>query len=360
MRGQQPLSPYRPGVQLAIQAHTPPHPFSERYGNEDTIRSPVRGLPANGIDRLDFALSNPPLETPRPEQTKLQVLTILKEIIDRRQVGVGGPHLVSCYLDSDESRHYVAKIYDGIDYPFTDDWGFDCMYLADQDYSCEAAAYQSMPLCLQGSIVPSYFGSWTFSVETGLRRCPHRCVRLILLEHVDGECMLDMILRAKGVTHTNLPAELVNTFSIDYRLLPPEPTRLNVLVSIIEAEIALFEAGIAHRDVAPRNVLISRSPKRVVLIDFNRSLVYKYFEFGRKLLKSRDPDALPISPIERYWGWPSFVDEFGGWIPQTWLADDDGVKEWLCKRWGASTEFRSLSKNFLRTWGDHPLLRTVM
>ena len=68
------------------------------------------------IDRLDFALSNPPLETPRPTQAESQVLTILGKI-DHRQERVDGPHMVSCYLDSDESRHYVAKIYDGFDYP---------------------------------------------------------------------------------------------------------------------------------------------------------------------------------------------------------------------------------------------------
>ena len=90
----------------------------------------------------------------------------------------------------------MAKIYDGVDYPFKDYMDLDCMYLADRDYSCEAAAYQTIPLNLQGSIVPRYFGSWTFSVETGVSSCPHRYVRLILLEHVGGECVLDMILRA--------------------------------------------------------------------------------------------------------------------------------------------------------------------
>ena len=49
--------------------------------------------------------------------------------------------MVSCYLDSNESRHYAAKIYDGVDYPFKDYMDLDCMYLADRDYSCKAAAY---------------------------------------------------------------------------------------------------------------------------------------------------------------------------------------------------------------------------
>ena len=106
-----------------------------------------------------------------------------------------------------------------------------------------------------------------------------------------------MILRANGVTQTDLPVELFDTLPIDYRLLPPEPERLDVLASVIEAEIALFHASIAHRDITPRNVLISRSTKR---IDFNKSRVYKCYEFGLPVLKSRGPNPLPISPIQRY------------------------------------------------------------
>jgi len=359
----QPLSPYRPGVTLDIQAHIPPPPFGRDYRNEDTIRRPVYGLSADkGNDRLDFALSHPPLETPPHLPTKSHVLTVLEKI-DRRQERVscyGGPHLVRCYLDSDESCHYVAKIYDGVNYPLSGPGprGYDCMYRADQDYSREASAYQNIPLDMQGSIVPRYFGSWTFSVETGVCGL-RRCVRMILLEHVDGECMLDMILRAKGVTQTDLPAELFDILPIDHGLLPPELERLDILAGVIEAEIMLLHAGIAHRDTAPRNVLISRSMKRVILIDFNKSRVYKCYESGRRFLESQGPNLLPISPIQRYWNSSEFVDEFGLWVPQSWLTHKDNVLNWLCTRWGVSTKFACLSKDFLSTNRGHPLLRRL-
>lgn len=351
------LSRYGPGVTLAIRAHTPPPPFGRDYKNEDAIRHTVRGLKVGDpIDRLDFALSNPPLDTP-PAQAKSHVLILLEEI-GHRQVRASGAHVVRCYLDSDKSCHYVAKIYDGVDYPLVDYRGYDCMYMADRDYSCEAAAYQSIPEHLQGHIVPRYFGSWTFSVETGVHG-RRRSVRLILLEHVDGECMLDTILHAKGVTRASHD---VNAFApVNYQLLPPEPERLDVLARIIEAEIALNHAGIAQRDLAPRNVLISRSPMRVVLIDFNFALVYQHFESGRKYLASRDPNALPTSPVERYWTDSMFRGEFEEWIPQSWLLDEDNSKmwEWLCTRWGGSTKFAPLSEDFLGNYGDHPLLRGV-
>ena len=353
--GQQPPSRYEPGVKLDIRAHIPPPPFGKWYKNEDTVRHNVHGLQADDqIDRLNFALSYPPLETDPPAQAKSHMLTILKKI-HYRQVSVGGPHVVCCYLDSDESRQYVAKIYDGVDYPLVDYSGCDCMYLADRDYSCEAAAYMSMP-SLQGSIVPRYFGSWTFSVETGMVS-QYRCVRLILLEHVDSECMLDMILHAKGVTRPTQLATIYNTIPVDYQLLPPEPARLSVVASIIEAEIALFQAGIVLRCLSPRNVMISRSPKRVILIDFNLSLVYKHCEFGRQFLSGRDPMELPISPIERYWNDIILTEQFGQWIPQTWLMDRNSMLQWLCTRWGGSTEFAPLSKDFLRRHRDHPLVQ---
>ena len=151
----------------------------------------------------------------------------------------------------------MVKIYDGVDYPLVDYRGCDCMYLADRDCSCEAVTYQSISLCLQGSTVSRYFGSWTFSVETSVAG-RHRCVHLILLEHVDGDCMLDMVLRTKGVTRTTQQAATCDTIPVNYRLLSPESERLDVLASIIEAEIALFKAGIIHQDVTPRDVLISR------------------------------------------------------------------------------------------------------
>lgn len=348
--------PYAPGKQLTIRAHTPPTPFSKRYNNAYDIREPVRDLPDN-IDRIAFALENPPIETWPPQTAKSRRLTILKKIDHRPVSRVGGPHVVICYLDSDKSQRYVAKIYDGVDYPIKDSNDFDCMYLADKDYSCEATAYQNIPLSLQGSIVPHYFGSWTFSVKTGLAHCPDRPVRMILIEHINGECMLDMILRAKGVAPTNKPAELFEDIPIDYQLLPPETERLNIMARVIEAEVALFHAGIVQGDLASRNVLIERSSNRVILIDFNCSVVLKYTNYDR--YNKNDPNALPISPIERFWGSAGLVDEFVGWVPESWLMDYYEKRMWLYNRWIGSTKFAPPSKRFLTARVNDPVLQSV-
>lgn len=357
MSGQRSPLLYGPGMKLAIQAHTPPTPIAARYKHQYPAREPVRGLSDKPfIDRLDFALLHPPVDTPHCGEAKSDVLTIVEKLDRREQGRDGGAHVVTCNLDSDTSRLCVAKIYDGIDYPLTDDMDCDFMYMADRDYSCEAAAYRSIPKHLRGSIVPLYFGSWTCSIETGMPDRPYRCVRLILLEYIKGECMLDMILRAKGVTRPTQREAAYDTLPVNYKLLPPEPDRLAILARIIEAEITLFDAGINHRDLAPRNVLISQSPKRIVLIDFGQSTVFKHYPFGRQLLKSNENHALPISPIQRYWNSSCFKDDFAAWCPQAWLMDHDGAKKWMLRRWRGSTMFRPVEEGFRRVYRRDRLL----
>jgi hypothetical protein len=103
------------------------------------------------VDHVSFVLSNPPLGTPVPAETKSHVLTIVGNIHHRLKDLGGGPYVVSCYLDTDESCQYVAKIYDGFEYALAkSENGNDCMWRADLDYSREAAAYESLPLRFQG------------------------------------------------------------------------------------------------------------------------------------------------------------------------------------------------------------------
>jgi len=65
-----------------------------------------------------------------------------------------------------------------------------------------------------------------------------------------------MILRTKCVTKPTLLATAFAIVPAGFRLLPPKPGHFNVLVSIIDAKIALFEAGIVQMDIKPQNVMI--------------------------------------------------------------------------------------------------------
>jgi hypothetical protein len=193
----------------------------------------------------------------------------------------------------------VAKIYDGFEYRLANDRD-DCMYLADKDYDREAAAYENIPQRFQGDIVPRYHGSWTFSLSVDAKAgtsIQQRPVRMILIEYIEGESMLQYILRA--ITNKKPGKAQFNFTSINYSLLPPEKERLEVLARIVEAETALWwYAGVEQNDLSPWNTMITRtadgaSLRRVVLIDFNISHVS---ESGRRVLSRHTPGALPASP----------------------------------------------------------------
>ncbi|KAK4035251.1 hypothetical protein C8A01DRAFT_38273 [Parachaetomium inaequale] len=374
-----PAFPYQPGNKFEIHAHTPPQPYGANYKNKDPVRTPVRGLAhgaGNKVDHMGFVISNPPLDRvdTNTKAQPPQVLTIIQVISHKPKGEGGGPVVVRGYLNADESTHHVAKIYDGFEYALAEPGkdGCDCMYRADMHYSREAAAYESIPARFQGSIVPRYFGSWTFPLPTGVPG-RHRWVRMVLIEHVDGECMLDMILRARGATRSNPEPERYREESpvLDYSLLPPEGERLDILARIVEAETYIWwYGGVRHCDVAPRKVIISRSGpsnavSRVTLIDFNAAYVHQRCEAGRqRMAETGHGKGLPISPIERYWIGSQFA--YGGryseWIPESWAVQEDsgGVSlshlfaaKWLVSRWKGSPKFQPPSESFF----DRPFHR---
>lgn len=348
------------------------------YKTKEPVRTPVHGLVDdrsghNLVDHLDYVISNPPLEN-APAGTKEaqppHVFTIVQKISHKPKEQGGGAVVVTCHLDEDKSTYYVAKIYDGFEYELAQpgSTGLDCMYRADMDYSREAAAYESMPAHFQGAIAPRYFGSWTFPVSTGV---PGRLrwVRMVLIEYIHGECMLDMILHARGATRSNPEPELEwpdETPTIDYRLLPPEEERLDVLARIVEAETMIWwYGGVKHGDVAPRNVIVSRTGpsnavSRVTLIDFNVAHVLRRCDRGLETIEKLGlGKGLPISPIERYWPGIDFAygSKYSWWIPESWrMEDEDGNRDasyviaakWLIHRWRASPKFQPPSEeNFL-------------
>jgi hypothetical protein len=371
-------SPYQPGDKFDIRRHTPPLPFGIPYETKNNVRTPVRGLAVddgsgrNSVDHLDFVISNPPLEG-APVDTKQarppRALTIVQKLSHKPKRTGGGTVVVSCHLDGDQSTQCVAKIYDGFEYELVQPGssGLDCMYRADMDYSREAAAYESIPARFQGSIAPRYFGSWTFPLSTNVPGRP-RWVRMVLVEHIDGECMLDMMLHARGATRSNPEPKLEwpdEVPRIDYRLLPPEEERLDILARIVEAETMLWwYGGVKHSDVAPRNVIISRpassnASSRVTLIDFNAAYVLHRYDRGRETIKRLGlGKGLPTSPIQRYWPATDFVygSDYSWWIPERWrVEDDEGNRDasyvfavkWLIGRWRASPKFQPPSDDFL-------------
>ena len=245
----------------------------------------------------------------------------------------GGAHVVTCFLDEDRSTEYIAKIYDGVDYPLGDpgpgifDYN-DCMSFADRDYSIEAWAYRTMQPAIGGmGFVPAYHGSWTFPVG-------ERWVRMILIELVQGECMLDIITRAEN-DHGR---------AVDYTRLPSEDFRIRVLKSIYEADIFIWwHAAVRHQDLEARNVIV-KPDGTAVIIDFNNVYIYDFTPSYDKhpRTRERNPRPLPPSLIERLWPLPRGYGanyEWIHWIPQRWIDDPTSAAEWLVKTYRDDPRF---------------------
>lgn len=224
----------------------------------------------------------------------------------------------------------VAKIFDPLYYPSVTDIAcspIEVVDLADGHYSREAAAYEFLQSIGQaGSFAPDYFGSWTFSLPIsyeGQER--QRPVRLILIEYLAGACMRDLFVE-------NAPGQ------IDASHLS-EQYRLRTLAMLLEGVVRQHHAGLSQRDLAPRNVIVlphpddespdDAGPERVVLIDYNISLVWELSTCGKQPFQLAE---LPQNPMQQYWE-NSLID-FGGWTPPDWYRNPRLRQEWLVREFG--------------------------
>jgi hypothetical protein len=341
--------PNRQGVELRIRRHVPPKPFYNGHGR--CPRSHV-GLNHNlefpwEADRVQFALDYPPLETKPPAKEEHTFTITEVKTLRRPHVDGGGAHVLAGYFDGDKTAVCVAKIYDGVAYPLADkDEGIDCMTTADIDYATEAWAYKTIdPVeTVAAKLVLEYYGSWTFSLGTNHSR--RSWVRMILLELLHGETVLDKIVKATvdGVVQPGL--------------LPDEETRLRILKHTLDAERSIWwDAEVLHGDLSPRNVMVEPDGS-VLIFDFNQVEISP-FQFQPHSKHSDNANPLPKSPIERYWpyspGTGTFIypsKPWASWVPPRWLEDGELAAEWLLEAWRdpAPGKYMPLSDYFL----NHP------
>ncbi|KAF2654344.1 hypothetical protein K491DRAFT_476803 [Lophiostoma macrostomum CBS 122681] len=223
----------------------------------------------------------------------------------------------------------VAKIYDPLYYRWISPWGFndekeDVVRAADRDYYREAVAYEELRGTeAEGTITPSYFGSWTMTVHG--ERGP-RTVALILMEHVKGSCMHDMDPQA-------LPAA----------------QRKEAIARVIEADALLHYHGVDHNDLHLRNILFAfqdptlplaavdfKSPQvRVVLIDFNVSELYRLEERTCAKLEG----SKPLNPACLHCGL------MGQYTNAGWLSNDEARDgEWLWQRYKGDVRYKDIKR----------------
>ncbi|KPM42357.1 hypothetical protein AK830_g4236 [Neonectria ditissima] len=344
-----PKFPYRQGFSVSIHSHVPPPPFGVCYPDGPDRDGSIIDPEELGFNRTDWCLKNPPAEAPdhleecseedcknnadsdddaeavpHPDaDDSVHNLHVLDEIAckDGR-----GAQVVRCYLDKDEDKVLVAKIYDALYYHH----GRDVTYHADYDYRREAAAYEDMKKKgIDGTLVPKYYGSWTFDAPLLGSPPTTRPVRMILMEWIEGVSMDSAVVNG----HLNGL----------YEPIPPQQ-RLNILAKAMEIDTTLWHHGIRHRDLAPRNIMLVGENMdikipRVVLVDFNQAVCLN------RLGKPRVTKKLPVSPRYRYW---NDRGEFIPWLPEPHRSDYKVFNGWLKVTWKHSKDFGP----FTTSWKD--------
>lgn len=156
----------------------------------------------------------------------------------------------------------------------------------------EAAAYTALSK-LQGTIIPKYYGS--YSLKTPVDTSKTRSVRLIIIESIPSTSMQQLDPAAYS-----------------------QLERQTIMKAVVDAESLIYTHNVMHNDVHPRNILlldnvVTSHCRRVVMLDFGRSIVGRSRKPGNRALERRFLPSIPITPLLRWNGawWPYLEDSFG-------------------------------------------------
>jgi hypothetical protein len=315
-----PTLPYIVGAKFSAHRHIPPPPFGHGYNT--TPWPPFKTSRFRKLPQTEYCLSTPPLEGRTLDKSRTLTITGLLRTgyTYSAQIAVVNEHL-------------VAKIYDPVY-----DSGFDCydnkrdvVVLADGDYTREAAAYEELAHSHSAAVrevTPEYHGSWTIEVATTIgSKTFTRSVRLLLMQYIQGTVMSSI-----------------------QALLLPKQIRSNMLRQVLEAETLLYGAGVHHRDIAPRNIIILFPPfttphLQLKIIDFNVSNVLRFSKSHpdeppqSDEVKDKWPGRI-LGPITRFW------DGLQEFEVRDWVGDGIGeANEWLWGAFGGSKAYVPLVRD---------------
>jgi hypothetical protein len=257
-----PPFPYNPGFEMLLLPHKPPQPV-ERPDVGLNLELAIERIKIHPLSRCFMhppaagtVISGEPLRLRivaalEARDGRTSQLVMAETVSSSEQVhggttsaAGGGGHSDAAAMPGPQpcgvswpprpppGEHIVAKVIDPL-YQDHQQNEVDPFRLADAAYANEAAAYAKLAK-LHGGLVPRYYGSYTFDLHAPPEAAA-RAVRVVLMEYVRGcaLCHLD-------------PAH----FS--------QRARQRIIGDIIDAETAVFAAGVLHRDLYPRNVLVVR------------------------------------------------------------------------------------------------------
>lgn len=375
--------PYGPSLSVRITAHVPPQ-HVDRVDSSGRVEVDYQWMAQH--EQLDVVLRAPPLEGEKSRESPKHARMVFIEPI--RLTPCRGAQLFLCEVLHDESskpERWVAKIYDPLYYTFLEidhdnpkknSWN-DVTYAADYGYSKESATYTYFERKgLGGTVVPRYGGSWTFEVPLAhikgnevatcllqgkASSCTDSCdrvlppaerkftrpVRMILIEHIRGETMRQILNKS---TKSNTPLR--------------QDWSMSVWAQFLHVYGHMRQVSVMHDDLVPRNVMVCTStdtsqaqqhqkqqlspcstcaqpPHRVVWIDFDRAEISPNHVFPGNLKR-------PVNPIRFYWDLnhrPDFREWWGSWNHD----DNRRRREWLLEHFGGvrADEYETLDwKNY--------------
>lgn len=340
-------SPDVEDFRATIETHVAPPPFGHScYGLDNEPRDQVSRftLMESSITQSEYVLQNPPIQTSSPPRKAIDTaeLVVMESlaIVDNR-----GSQVVSVSVTpsgGQKSFLAVAKIFDAMYYPFRNqEWGHaqDVVYFADVDYSREASAMAfAEDIGQAGHSAPKFYGSWTLSLRLPGRgsQIRTRPVRLVFCELLQGPSMYKLFRR-------RIFGSIVQTNAYHY----PLEYRLEVLARILDGRVMQLHKGLDQNDLAPRNVIIVphpdtqpagpeglpelMAPVRVVLVDYNKSIVYRLSEWRKHPFENQ---KLPPNPMKNFWD--QSLSESRGWIPMEWYQKPRLRQQWLVQRFGGN------------------------
>ncbi|CAK7240332.1 MAG: hypothetical protein STHCBS139747_001771 [Sporothrix thermara] len=278
-----PGSPFVSESRWWIQQHEPLSPFGNGYKTKHRRgEQALAQMRKEQLPQSIYCLANqppgpePPVDAPRLEiemgEALRPLLTQGSHIVACQVISgtippvcttdtcsssataTSAPSSVSTRLLPTPSATIVAKIFDPLYYYHNGD--FDIVELADMEYCRETAAYRHLLReGVDGKLLPAFYGSYSLEVpltedqkyllgqymgsDHPLLQVPEpvRRVRLILMERIEGQSMTSQLVYGD-----------VNGLS--------DEARLDVIASTLEAYAQLYFHGIAHGDLAPRNVFL--------------------------------------------------------------------------------------------------------
>ncbi|KAL9081704.1 MAG: hypothetical protein Q9159_007123 [Coniocarpon cinnabarinum] len=301
-----PPIPYHPGATFEARQHQPLPPPDERapWPSQDFSQEKKSFHPLQLC--LDHPLSSGSLGSGTVS------LRIIEPIIvrDGRLAQVVK---VAVSRDNGCSRELVAKFYDPLYHDFGP-YSPEIFATNDAAYRYEVDTYQRL-FSAWGTVVPRFHGSYSVNlpVERAGQQTQWRSVRLILMEHIEGTSLRDL-----------LPC--------DY----PQQERQAIMAAIITADSVLRKCNILHGDLYPRNVILLRNRPHdggssIRLIDFDCSLRNRLGAF------ERIPDILgpphSVDALIRRWRYQMSdykIKRFEDWIDFDW---DPWLRTAFERRW---------------------------